>query len=47
MYDNRQEGDYKDFVKFEKDDVKEWLGKAKEFINEIEILTLKIIEGSK
>jgi len=32
---------------FEKDDVKEWPGKAKEFINEIEILTLKIIEGSK
>ena len=47
IYDNRQEGDYKDFVKFEKDDVKEWLGKVKEFINEIEILTLKIIEGSK
>jgi uncharacterized protein (UPF0332 family) len=45
MFDRRQKGDYKDFVKFEKEDVKEWLKKAEEFINKIENLTLKIIEG--
>ncbi len=44
MFDNRQEGDYKDFVKFKKEDVKEWFKRAEEFINKIEELALKIIE---
>lgn len=44
MLDNRQEGDYKDFVEFEKEDVREWLRKAEEFISKIEETTLKIIE---
>lgn len=47
MFDNRQEGDYKDFVKFEKEDVEEWLNKAEKFINKIEELTLKILEEQK
>lgn len=47
MFDNRQEGDYKDFVKFEKEDVEMWLKKAEEFVNKIEELTMKIIEESK
>ncbi len=47
MFDNRQEGDYKDFVKFEKEDVEVWLRKAEEFINKIEDLTLKIIKEGK
>jgi len=47
MLNNRQEGDYKDFVKFEKEDVKEWLKKAEEFIAKIEEVTLKIIEERK
>lgn len=44
MFDNRHEGDYKDFVKFEKEDVEIWLEKAEDFIKEIQELTLKIIE---
>jgi uncharacterized protein (UPF0332 family) len=44
MFDNRQEGDYKDFVKFEKDDVKEWLKMAEDFIGKTEGLILKIID---
>ena len=42
MFDNRQEGDYQDFVEFKKEDVAEWLKKAKEFIGIIEKLTLKM-----
>ncbi|MCX6383490.1 MAG: HEPN domain-containing protein [Actinobacteria bacterium] len=38
MFDRRQKGDYKDFVKFEKQDVEEWLKKAEEFINKIDKL---------
>lgn len=44
MFDNRQEDDYKDFVKFEKKDVKEWLELAEDFIGNTEGLILKIIE---
>lgn len=47
MFDNRKEGDYKDFVKFEKEDVEVWLKKAEEFINKIEEITLKAIEERK
>lgn len=47
MFKRRQKGDYQDFVKFEKQDVEEWLKKAGEFINKIDELTLKIIEGQK
>lgn len=47
MFDRRQKGDYKDFVKFEKQDVEEWLKKAEEFINKIDKLALKIIEEQK
>jgi len=47
MFDRRQKGDYKDFVKFEGQDVEEWLKKAEEFINIIDKLTLKIIEEQK
>lgn len=47
MFDNRQEGDYKDFVKFQKEDVEVWLKKAEEFIKKIEDLTLKVIKEEK
>ena len=47
MFKRRQKGDYQDFVKFEKQDVKKWLKKAEEFINIIVKLTLKIIEEQK
>ena len=39
MFDRRQKGDYKDFVKFEKQDVEKWLKKAEDFINKIDKLT--------
>ena len=35
MFDRRQKGDYKDFMKFEKQDIEEWLKKSEEFINKI------------
>jgi len=38
MFDRRQKGDYKDFVKFEKQEVEEWLKKSEEFINKIDKL---------
>jgi len=47
MFDNRQEGDCKDFAKFDKEDVEVWLKKAEEFIKKIEDLTLKIVNEEK
>jgi len=47
MFERRQKGDYKDFVKFEKSDVEIWLKKAEEFIKNIEKLILKMIEEEK
>ena len=44
MFKRRQKGDYQDFVKFEKQDVEEWLKKAEEFINIIDKLALEVIE---
>ena len=35
MYNNRQEGDYKDFVTFNRDEVEIWLQKAEIFINRV------------
>ena len=42
MFDRRQKGDYKDFVKFERQDVEEWLKKAEEFINKIDKLAFTL-----
>lgn len=44
MFDNRQEGDYKDFVQFEKENVRIWLEKATEFIKVVGDLTKKTIK---
>ena len=33
MFNNRQEGDYRDFVEFKKDDVDVWLKRAEVFID--------------
>ena len=44
MFKRRQKGDYQDFVKFKKQDVKTWLKKSEDFIKEIEILVSKNIE---
>ena len=46
VFEERQEGDYKDFVKFDRDIVESWLKSAKDFIEEIEKITLNIIEKS-
>ena len=36
MFEFRQESDYEDFAEFEEDEVKEWLEKANNFIDEVE-----------
>lgn len=36
MFEFRQKSDYGDFVRFEEEKVKEWLEKAKEFVEELE-----------
>ena len=36
MFDARQEGDYKDFIEFNKEDVEIWLDKAEGFLSMIE-----------
>ncbi len=46
VFEERQEGDYKDFVKFDRDIVGSWLKSAKGFIKEIEMTTINIIEKS-
>jgi uncharacterized protein (UPF0332 family) len=43
MNDNRQEGDYKDFVDFDRDEVALWLAKADDFIQTIKAVTAKDI----
>ena len=35
MFRYRQKGDYEDFAEFNKEEVKDWLNKAKEFVSEI------------
>jgi uncharacterized protein (UPF0332 family) len=47
MFDNRQEGDYKDFVQFEKENVRIWFEKASEFIKVVGNLTKKTIKKHK
>lgn len=47
MFDRRQKGDYRDFVKFEKEDVETWLKKAEVFINAIEKSALALVEEKK
>jgi len=36
LFQSRQKGDYSDYVTFEADDVKDWLGKTKDFVDQIE-----------
>lgn len=45
IFEERQEGDYKDFVKFNSNTVRSWLDGAKDFINDIETVTLNIISS--
>ncbi len=47
MFDRRQKGDYRDFVKFEREDVGIWLGKADDFIDKIKRITNMIIEENQ
>jgi uncharacterized protein (UPF0332 family) len=47
MFDFRQEGDYGDFVEFEKEKVKQWLDETEDFVNEIEKVISKIIADQK
>ncbi len=45
--DIRQEGDYKDFVTFEKNDVSQWLKNAENFINALTDIVNGFISDSK
>ncbi|MHB1665184.1 MAG: HEPN domain-containing protein [bacterium] len=44
MFNKRNFGDYRPFSNFTKENIKEWLYKADDFIDKIEDLTLKIIK---
>lgn len=43
IFEERQEGDYKDFIKFDNNIVRSWLEDADDFIKKIEKVTLDII----
>jgi hypothetical protein len=43
MFDRRQEGDYRDFVKFKKQDVEQWLIESEVFVKAIEKITFNMI----
>ena len=36
LFNNRQKGDYADFVVFKQEEVEEWLGRTEKFVSEIE-----------
>lgn len=38
LFDNRQEGDYEDFTRFEEEQVRPWIGLARAFVGRIEVL---------
>lgn len=44
MFDTRQAGDYRDFVKFKREAVEIWLSQAEQFIGKVQEATMKIIE---
>ena len=44
IFELRQEGDYDDLVEFKREDVEEWLRKAKNFIREIKLIIEKEIK---
>lgn len=41
LFDARQEGDYVDFVLFDKDTVEPWISEVKEFIENVSRLALQ------
>jgi hypothetical protein len=41
IQDSRQEGDYKDFVQFNREEVAKWLKEAELFINKVEEIALQ------
>ncbi|MBI5554365.1 MAG: HEPN domain-containing protein [Elusimicrobia bacterium] len=43
MLDHRQESDYKDFVRFDKNEVEQWLHTAEEFIKRIENIVNNVV----
>lgn len=43
IFEERQEGDYKDFIKFDNNIVRGWLESAEDFVEKIENVTLDII----
>lgn len=46
-FENRQTGDYGDFVRFNKEEVKSSLNQAEEFVKEINKMTMKYINENR
>ena len=44
LYDNRQKSDYADMIRFNKEEVSEWISETKEFVNEIQKLINNFIK---
>ena len=44
MQDSRQEGDYKDFVQFNREEVAQWLAKAELFIVTVEEISQQNVQ---
>jgi uncharacterized protein (UPF0332 family) len=42
LFNNRQKGDYGDFIKFDKDEVADWFTKTEQFVNRIKTIIEKL-----
>jgi uncharacterized protein (UPF0332 family) len=45
IFEYRQMGDYADFIEFNAEQVKSWLGTAKEFLNELKTVILQRLKS--
>jgi len=46
LFNNRQKGDYADFIVFKAEQVAPWLTPTQEFVSAVEILISKLLEGA-
>lgn len=42
LFNNRQKGDYGDFIKFNKDEVADWFAKTEQFVNHIKAIVAQL-----
>ena len=47
LFDNRQKGDYADLVRFDVEEVSEWYGEAREFVETVEKIFNKELQNKK